>query len=173
MSAPTIDETRVEEFMGQLVGHMTGSALCLGIWLGDELGFYRVLAERGAMSADELAVQSECHERLVREWLDGQAAGGLLDYDDDDRHLRAPRRGRDGTRRRRVAGVRRTGDERVRFDVHRHREDEDGVPWGRGDVVGRPPPVPVLGHRVVLPHRLPGRAPDDWIPALDGVTDRS
>ena len=24
--------------------------------------------------------------------------------------------------------------------------------------LGRPPPVPVLGHRVVLPHRLPGRA---------------
>ena len=31
----------------------------------------------------------------------------------------------------------------------------------RGDgalSLGRPPPVPVLGHRVVLPHRLPGRA---------------
>ena len=33
----------------------------------------------------------------------------------------------------------------------------------RGDgalVLGRPPPVPVLGHRVVLPHRLPRRAPE-------------
>ena len=84
MSAPTIDETRVEEFMGQLVGHMTGTALCLGIWLGDELGFYRMLADRGAMSAHGLAVQSECHERLVREWLDSQAAGGILVYDEGE-----------------------------------------------------------------------------------------
>ena len=34
----TIDETRLGEFMGQMVGHMTGGALCFGIWLGDELG---------------------------------------------------------------------------------------------------------------------------------------
>ena len=99
MSAPTIDETRVEEFMGQLVGHMTGTALCLGIWLGDELGFYRILADRGAMSAHGLAVQSECHERLVREWLDSQAAGGILDLRRGRRHLHAPRRARDGPRR--------------------------------------------------------------------------
>ena len=34
------------------------------------------------MSAHGLAVQSECHERLVQEWLDSQAAGGILVYDD-------------------------------------------------------------------------------------------
>ena len=33
-----IDESKLEEFMGRMVGYMTGGAACLGIWLGDELG---------------------------------------------------------------------------------------------------------------------------------------
>jgi SAM-dependent methyltransferase len=77
-----VDETKLEELMGQLVGHMTGSALCFGIWLGDELGLYRALVDLGPASADDLAGASGCHPRLVREWLDGQAAGGLLTWDE-------------------------------------------------------------------------------------------
>jgi 2-polyprenyl-3-methyl-5-hydroxy-6-metoxy-1,4-benzoquinol methylase len=87
----TVDEAKLEELMGQLVGHMTGSALCFGIWLGDELGLYRALAELGASTADDLAAKTGCHPRLVREWLDGQAAGGLLQWDEAaDRYAIGP-----------------------------------------------------------------------------------
>jgi 2-polyprenyl-3-methyl-5-hydroxy-6-metoxy-1,4-benzoquinol methylase len=77
----TIDESRLEAYMGQLVGHMTGAALCAGIWLGDELGLYRQLAAGGASSSDDLAAATGCNARLVREWIDGQVAGGLVAYD--------------------------------------------------------------------------------------------
>jgi 2-polyprenyl-3-methyl-5-hydroxy-6-metoxy-1,4-benzoquinol methylase len=76
-----IDETRVEELVGQLAGHMTGAVLCLGVWLGDELGYYRTLAVGDAMAADDLATATGCNPRLTREWLDGQAAAGLVSYD--------------------------------------------------------------------------------------------
>jgi 2-polyprenyl-3-methyl-5-hydroxy-6-metoxy-1,4-benzoquinol methylase len=33
------------------------------------------------VSADEVANQTECNPRLVREWLDGQVAGGIVDYE--------------------------------------------------------------------------------------------
>jgi 2-polyprenyl-3-methyl-5-hydroxy-6-metoxy-1,4-benzoquinol methylase len=75
-----IDEARMGEFMGRMAGYMTGGALCFGVWLGDELGLYRSLAE-GAKMADELAAATSCHPRLVREWADGQAAGCLVEYD--------------------------------------------------------------------------------------------
>lgn len=84
MTAPTINETRVEEFMGQLVGHMTGAAMCLGIWLGDELGIYRSMAGHEPLSADDVASLTGCQPRLVREWLDSQASGGLVIYDPVD-----------------------------------------------------------------------------------------
>ena len=77
----TVDMSKVEEFMGRMVGYMTGGALCYGVWLGDELGLYRALAGSGSLTADEVAGKSGCNPRLVREWLDGQVAGGLVGYD--------------------------------------------------------------------------------------------
>ena len=77
----TIDEAKLEQFMGSMVGHMTGGALCFSIWLGDELGLYRALADSGPVTAETLAAKTGTNARLVREWLDGQAAGHLIDYD--------------------------------------------------------------------------------------------
>jgi 2-polyprenyl-3-methyl-5-hydroxy-6-metoxy-1,4-benzoquinol methylase len=77
----TVDEAKLGEFMGQMVGYMTGGALCFSVWLGDELGLYRALAGAGPLSDAEVAEKSGCNPRLVREWLDGQAAGGLVAYD--------------------------------------------------------------------------------------------
>ena len=78
----TIDEAKLEEFMGQVAGYMTGGAMCFGIWLGDELGLYRALAEVGPATVDEVAAATGCNTRLVREWLDGQVAGGLVTWDE-------------------------------------------------------------------------------------------
>jgi hypothetical protein len=87
----TADETRLEQFMGEMVGHMTGRALCFGIWLGDELGLYRALSDAGPVTADDLAGKARCNGRLVREWLDGQVAGRLVGYDAEaDRYQLAP-----------------------------------------------------------------------------------
>ena len=47
MSVPT-DEAKLGELMGRMVGYMTGGAMCFSIWLGDELGIYRVLEGAGA-----------------------------------------------------------------------------------------------------------------------------
>ena len=77
----TVDEARVEQLMGTMVGYMTGSAVCFSIWLGDELGLYRVMAGSGPLSAGDVASRAKCNERLVREWLDAQSAGGLVSYD--------------------------------------------------------------------------------------------
>ena len=36
----TVDMQKLEQFMGQMVGYMTGGAMCFGVLLGDELGLY-------------------------------------------------------------------------------------------------------------------------------------
>jgi 2-polyprenyl-3-methyl-5-hydroxy-6-metoxy-1,4-benzoquinol methylase len=75
-----VDPKKLEVFMEKMIGHMTGSALCYSIWLGDELGLYRALSGTGPQDAESLAVKTGCNARLVREWLDSQAAGGLVAY---------------------------------------------------------------------------------------------
>ena len=82
-----VDFGKVEALAGQIVGLMTGAAVCAGIVLGDRLGLYRALASGGPVTADELASAAATHPRLTREWLDGQAAAGLIAYDaGDDRY---------------------------------------------------------------------------------------
>jgi SAM-dependent methyltransferase len=76
-----IDSNKLEAFMGKMVGHMTGGAICYSVWLGDELGLYRELANSGPRTAESVAQKTGCNTRVVREWLDGQAAGGLVAYD--------------------------------------------------------------------------------------------
>lgn len=77
----TFDEERLGEFMGMMAGYMTGGALCFSVLLGDELGLYRAMAGAGSLSADEVAKRADCNVRLIREWLDGQVAGGLVGYE--------------------------------------------------------------------------------------------
>ena len=74
----TEDRQARSAYMGMLGIYMTGAAMAFGIWLGDELGLYRAMAGAGSLSSDEVAALSGCHPRLVREWLDGQVAGGLI-----------------------------------------------------------------------------------------------
>lgn len=77
----TFNEERLGEFMGMMAGYMTGGAMCFSVWLGDELGLYSALAGAGPMSSDDVAKVTGCNPRLIREWLDGQVAGGLIGYE--------------------------------------------------------------------------------------------
>jgi SAM-dependent methyltransferase len=49
-----------------------------GVYLGDRLGLYRALSSHGPLTAGELAKAAGIHPRYAREWLEQQAAGGIL-----------------------------------------------------------------------------------------------
>jgi SAM-dependent methyltransferase len=51
------------------------------VMVGDKLGLYKKLAERGPMTSSELAAATGTAERYVREWLRSQSAGGYVSYD--------------------------------------------------------------------------------------------
>jgi precorrin-6B methylase 2 len=53
-----------------------------GIYLGDRLGLYRVLADHGPSTSGELAEAAGINERYAREWLEHQAASGILAVDE-------------------------------------------------------------------------------------------
>jgi len=52
------------------------------IYLGDRLGLYAALAERGPQTTDELAAATDTHERYVREWCEQQTVTDILAVDD-------------------------------------------------------------------------------------------
>ena len=88
--APTVDPDRLMSFVLRAVeevGATLGAALVV---LGDELGYYRALADRGPLDAADLAAATGTDVHYAREWLDAQAAGAVLTYDPATRRYTLP-----------------------------------------------------------------------------------
>jgi SAM-dependent methyltransferase len=80
MISTTIDEARVEAFLGQIAVEIGASLNTALVVLGDRLGLYRAMADAQPVSAAELAARTSTHERYVCEWLNAQAACGFVEY---------------------------------------------------------------------------------------------
>lgn len=76
----SVNEERLNAFLGKAVGDLGAAMSAALVSIGDELGFYKALAA-GPSTAAELARRTDTNERYVREWLSNQAAGGYVEYD--------------------------------------------------------------------------------------------
>jgi SAM-dependent methyltransferase len=85
-----VDPDRLRDFSRRLFGHLNGAVTSALVYLGDELGLYRALAQGGAASSAELAERSGLDERWVREWLYNQAAAGLIEVEPGERFALSP-----------------------------------------------------------------------------------
>jgi len=74
-----MNEARLHEFMGKFVTDMGGAFMMGMVMVGDELGLYKAMADHQPVTADALAGRCGCNARLVREWLDANAAAGYLE----------------------------------------------------------------------------------------------
>jgi SAM-dependent methyltransferase len=76
-----VDQKKLEEFLGKVVGDAGAAFSAALVVIGDRLGLYKGLAEGGPQTAEALAKRTGCAPRYVREWLNAQAAGGYVSYD--------------------------------------------------------------------------------------------
>jgi 2-polyprenyl-3-methyl-5-hydroxy-6-metoxy-1,4-benzoquinol methylase len=83
---------RRDALVERLSANAIGAFDLFSVYLGDVLGLYRALADRGLLTSAELADAARVHERYAREWLEQQAASALLDVDEDGnvRRFRLP-----------------------------------------------------------------------------------
>ncbi len=167
-----VDKAKLREFMGRMIDYMTGGAACLGIWLGDELGLYRALAQSGPRTADELAADTGCNARLVREWLDAQAAAKLVAYDSrTDSYELSPEGAMaladDSSPVFTARGMNGLGS--MFMDVEKIKaafEGDGGMAWGEHH------PCLFKGTEWLFRTGFRVHLPGEWIPALDGVEEK-
>lgn len=69
---------RVGEFAEQLVGMLGAATELLTIELGRHFGLYRALHEQGPITASAFAAAADIAPRYAREWLEQQAAAGIV-----------------------------------------------------------------------------------------------
>jgi SAM-dependent methyltransferase len=79
----TIDQGRLDEFLGRFVGDLGAAMSAALVVIGDRLGLYRAMADGEPVSAGQLAQRTGTDPRYVLEWLSNQAAGGYVSYDPD------------------------------------------------------------------------------------------
>lgn len=75
-----MDEAKLNDFMGKLVGDMGAAALLANVILGEELGLYRAMADSQPVTPEALASKTGCNARLLREWLSAHAAAGYMEH---------------------------------------------------------------------------------------------
>jgi 2-polyprenyl-3-methyl-5-hydroxy-6-metoxy-1,4-benzoquinol methylase len=81
MSTATIDEGKLNAFIGQMLSDLGGASSIAMVRLGDTLGLYRAIHANGPTTSAELAKRAKVDERYLREWLSHQAASNYLAYD--------------------------------------------------------------------------------------------
>ena len=75
-----LDETKLNAFIGKILGDLGGAFSVPLVRIGDRLGLYKALKESGPLTSNELAAKASVAERYAREWLSHQAASGYLEY---------------------------------------------------------------------------------------------
>jgi 2-polyprenyl-3-methyl-5-hydroxy-6-metoxy-1,4-benzoquinol methylase len=95
MATATSAEARRDALVERLFGNALGAMELLCVYVGDQLGLYRALADNGSCTPAELATAAGIHERYAREWLEQQAMAGVLrtpdpEAADTDRHYELP-----------------------------------------------------------------------------------
>lgn len=80
------DASKIEAFAGATADRLASAWTVAAIHIGDQLGLYAALAE-GAGTADDIAARASTHPRLTREWLDGQVAAAIVEFEDDTYRL--------------------------------------------------------------------------------------
>jgi SAM-dependent methyltransferase len=76
-----VDDAKLHQFVGQMLSDLGGAASVALVRIGDALGLYKLMHERGPMTVAELAAAAGVDQRYLREWLSHQAASNYVSYD--------------------------------------------------------------------------------------------
>jgi hypothetical protein len=85
-----IDEGRLNQLLGQMLADLGGAASVAMVRMGDALGLYKTLHDKGSMTCDELASAANVNPRYLREWLAHQTASNYLSYDSAAQNFTLP-----------------------------------------------------------------------------------
>lgn len=168
----TMDEEKVERFVGQLVGDVGATVSSALAHIGHRLGLYRAMSGSGPLTPGELARRTGTHERYVREWLNNQAAGGYVEYHPDERTYELPPEhafvlaNEDSPVYMAAAWQQLAAVWAVEPKLEAAFQSGEGVGWHEQD------PRFFGGTEAFFKPAYRASLIDEWIPALDGVQER-
>ncbi len=79
-----IDETRLNELIGKVIGDVAGAMGVFMAYLGDRAGVFAALDGAGRVTLDQLAEKTGFNQKYLREWLGSVCAGGYVNHHPED-----------------------------------------------------------------------------------------
>lgn len=79
-----VDEAKLEELAGKVVGDVAGAMGVLMAYLGDQAEVFSVIDEAGPVTVEGLAEKTGMNPKYLREWLGSISAAGYVTYNPDD-----------------------------------------------------------------------------------------
>lgn len=80
-STAPFDKDRAKAFSRRVLGDVAGAVTVHLCTLGERLGLFRDLAVNGPTDPETFAARNDVDARYAREWLEGMAATGYLEFD--------------------------------------------------------------------------------------------
>jgi len=167
-----INEDRMNEFLGKVVGDFGAALSSSLVYIGQKLGLYKALAAEGPATPAELAQKTSTNERYIREWLLNQAASGYVDYDaESGRYSLSPEQTvalTDETSPFFVGG----GFYVIKAMTHAVSRIEDAFKNGGGILWGEHDPDLFVGTERFFRPGYAAHLIASWIPALTGIEEK-
>jgi 2-polyprenyl-3-methyl-5-hydroxy-6-metoxy-1,4-benzoquinol methylase len=85
-----LDQTKVNQFVGKVLGDTSATLVTMLAAIGDRLGLFKELAASGPVTSADFASRTGLNERYAREWLGGMATAGHIDYDSGTQRFTLP-----------------------------------------------------------------------------------
>ena len=79
-----IDETRLNDLIGKVIGDVAGALSLYMAYLGDQAGVFDALDGAGRLTVDELAAKTGLNAKYLHEWLGSVCAAGYVNHHAED-----------------------------------------------------------------------------------------
>ena len=79
-----IDETRLNDLIGKVIGDVAGAMGVFMAYLGDKAGVFAALDGAGRLTCAELAAKTGLNEKYLHEWLGSVSAAGYVTFHAED-----------------------------------------------------------------------------------------
>jgi 2-polyprenyl-3-methyl-5-hydroxy-6-metoxy-1,4-benzoquinol methylase len=164
-----IDETRLNDLIGKVIGDVAGALSLFMAYLGDQTGVFTALDGAGRVTVDQLAARTGLNSKYLHEWLGSVcAAGYVVHHPEDDTFEITPEQALVFTREGQPACMQ-GFFQLIVSQFAGHEKATETFRSGKGRPWGDHPACLFCGTDRFFRPGYQANLVDSWIPALEGV----
>lgn len=168
----TINEDRLNELMGKVIGDVAGALSLYMAYLGDQSGVFEALDGAGRLSVDQLAEKTGLNPKYLHEWLGSVAAAGYINHHPEDETFSIdPEQALVFTREGQPACMQ-GFIQAIVSQYEEHEKATDTFKSGKGRPWGDHTQCLFCGTDRFFRPGYQANLTDQWIPALEGVEEK-